>query len=65
MRTLKLTHQEIEILEKALAFAYNQHFKTVRNMNVIFDDDTWQQVINNANMFGDLRSKINNSEADV
>jgi hypothetical protein len=65
MRTLKLTHQEIEILEKALVFAYNQQLETVRNMSVIFDDDARQQVINSANMFDDLRSKINNSEADV
>jgi hypothetical protein len=55
MRTLKLTHQEIEILEKALAFAYNQQLETVRNMSVI----------NSANKYDTLRSKINSSEADV
>ncbi len=65
MRTLKLTHQEIEILEKALAFAYNQQLETVRNMSVIFDDDARQQVINSANKYDTLRSKINSSEADV
>lgn len=66
MRTLQLTHEQIEIIEKAMIVAeraYNELFE--RTVKVDGSSEATKMYFNKANELNDLRLLIGRSELDV
>lgn len=66
MRTLQLTHEQIEIIENAMRVAertYNELFE--RTVKVDGSSEATKMYFNKANEINDLRLLIGRSELDV
>jgi hypothetical protein len=65
MRTLKLSHQEIELIENALLYVYDKKLDMVSNSKRILDKEQRDSIMSVANKYFDLQEQISNSEKDV
>lgn len=65
MRTLKLTHEQIEVLQSALNRAYNQQLKIITDNARIISEQTKAEILKTANEFDDLHSLISEGGLDV
>lgn len=65
MRTLKLTHEQIEILQSALNRAYNQQLKIITDNARVISEQTKAEILKTANEFDDLYSLISEGDLDV
>lgn len=51
MRTIKLTHDEIEIIKSALQFVYGHKLEIVSQNIKILDEDVRKKIIETANKY--------------
>jgi len=65
MRTLKLTHEEIRLIETALLYVYDRKLDNIKLFSQIMSKDEYKHVLENANDYSDLQDQISNSEKDV
>ena len=65
MRTLKLTHEEIDLIEKALAFVYNTRLKGLEKNFVLLDKDAVDIILKTANKYDNVLSDIREGKKDV
>jgi len=65
MRTLKLSHQEIELIENALLYVYDKKLDLVTNSGRILGKEQSESIMSIANKYFDLQEQISNSEKDV
>ena len=66
MRTLQLTHTEIEIIADALLFTYLQQLKTANDADIILiPKEAKDKILRQAEMFGNLHKDINDSKKDI
>lgn len=65
MRTLKLTHEQIEILQSALNRAYNQQLKIITDNARVISEQTKAEILKTANEFDDLYSLISEGGLDA
>jgi len=65
MRTLKLTHEEIEIINSALVLAGDTITKTIVNGKPFLKTDTITDMMQTNYDIENLRTSIENSEKDV
>lgn len=64
MRTLKLTHEQIETLEKALSIAAKQTFELFKNVSKV-DESIGLSIYKIENQICDLATDIKNGDLDV
>ena len=64
-RHLKLTHEEIILISKALNYSGQKYLELVGELVKIDSDHKNQDVIQRANKCFDLQQSIDNSEKDV
>lgn len=64
-RKLELTHQEIDLVQRALNKIYSDHLKLIGTGRLILDEANIKAIITNADRFGKLREKINAGLKDV
>ena len=55
MRTLKLSHQEIELIENALLYVYDKKLDMVSNSKRILDKEQRDSIMSVANKYFDLQ----------
>ena len=60
MRTLKLSHQEIELIENALLYVYDKKLDMVSNSKRILDKEQRDSIMSVANKYFDLQEQISN-----
>jgi len=65
MRTLKLTHEEIAIIDNALLLAGDTIIKTIVNGKPFFETDTVTDMMQTSHNIEQLRISIEDSEKDV
>lgn len=66
MRTLRLTHKEIELINNALDHMYRDRLTHLgRCYELMIDMDTKDILIDQANEYSVLSAQIKNSEKDV
>lgn len=65
MRTLKLTHEQIELITNSLTQSYNSQIRIVSENSKILSESVRQEIINSANQFDVLLSEINNGNLDI
>jgi len=65
MRTLKLTHEEILMIVNSLELMYGTKLNVVKENRYLLKEEHSKGIISDANTFDDLRSKIDNGDADV
>lgn len=64
-RTLELTHEEIQTIERALQHLYETRLDIVSANRNVLDKDAIDSILKTANEYGDLRNDIENSTKDV
>jgi len=65
MRTLKLKHEEIELIKNALQYVYDKKLDVVKNNRKILTDSNVKNIIDSANGYYDIVEKIDNGDFDV
>ena len=65
MRTIILTHEQIELLQSALNRAYNQQLKIITDNARILPDEARNEILKAANSFAELNSLISEGGLDV
>lgn len=64
-RHLKLSHDEIDLIQNALSYLYNSKLDLMAKNTKILSDSERKSILNNANKYDDLRAQIENSDKDV
>lgn len=64
-RNLKLSHQEIELLNIALNYIYNRKMQIVGHHTPLLSEEERKAILKNANLFDNLRIAIAGGERDV
>lgn len=64
-RELRLTHEEIELIQKALDSIYLKHLETVRNDRCFLSEEATKEILKSANDYERLSSEIINDKKDV
>jgi hypothetical protein len=64
MRTIQLTHEEIEIIKTALQFVYDRQLDIVSNNRKVLGDETTAKIIENAGKYFDTQS-VFDGERDI
>ncbi len=64
MRTIKLTHEEIETIKMALQYVYDRNLEIVSQNRKIFEEDTTAKILEKANKYFDTQD-VFNGERDV
>ena len=64
IRTIEITHDEIEIIKNALQYAYDKNLELVRNHKKILGEDASKKVLEIANKFFDAQD-IFSGDRDV
>jgi len=64
MRTLQITHEEIELIKKALQYVYDNNLEIIKNNKKILGEATCAKIIETANMYWDVQN-IFDGERDV
>lgn len=65
MRNLSLSHEEIELIEKALNFTYNRTLDAVNATNGIISIEARKELTDSANKYAELANSIANGNKDV
>ena len=65
MRTLKLTNEEIELIEKALRLMESHLIKVVADNRKTLDNEVIEAILKNSYKFDDLRADIYDGKKDV
>lgn len=65
MRTLQLTHQEIDLITRSLEFLYGSRLDIITQNKYLLSDTEKESIIANANVYAELQEKINSGEKDV
>jgi hypothetical protein len=65
MRTLQLSHEQIEMILNVLNQAEKQSFDIVNANSFILNEDSRKALLKQSNDFNQLSFLINNSELDV
>jgi len=64
MRTIKLTHEEIEIIKSALEYVYKEKMEIVNKYKNVFEKKTLYQMIVDSDRYNNTQS-VFNGERDV
>lgn len=64
MRTLKLTHDEVFLIETALEYVYNKKLDIVSNNRKLLSKDAVAEILKKANEYVELSDGIRNGEKD-
>lgn len=64
MRTIKLTHEEIETIKSALQFVYDTNLDFIKKNRKVLGEDVVEKVLKKANNFFDTQD-VFNGERDV
>ena len=65
MRTLKLSHKQIELIQDSLKQAYRSQIKLIAENKNILSEPAKNEILKSANLFDTLLSDINNGDLDV
>ena len=65
MRTLKFTHEEIDLIARSLEFLYGSRLDIITQNKYLLSDTEKESIIANANVYAELQEKINSGEKDV
>lgn len=65
MRTIKLSHDEIELIKNSLQYVYDKKLDIVKNNRKILGDSESKSIIDTANKYFDVAEKISNGDYDV
>jgi len=65
MRDLRLTHEEIELIENAFRNQHNDTLKFIQDNRYRLTDGAIEQLLDRTNKGDTLRSQIANSEKDI
>jgi len=65
MRTLKLSHEEIEIITTALQFVYDKKINTIKNNLKILSSEAVREIVKKADEYSDLQCEIAEGKKDV
>ena len=64
MRTIKLTHEEIETIKLALQYVYDRNLEIVSQNRKIFGEDVRAKILEQANKYFDTQD-VFDGERDV
>ena len=64
-RQLNLTHDEIDLISRALQYAYGKRLDVIKESTYMFGKKTTDAMLEIASEYEDLRASIDNSEKDV
>jgi len=64
MRTLQLTHEEIETIKMALQYAYDRNLDIVSQSRKILGEEAINKILEQGNKFFDIQD-VFNGERDV
>lgn len=64
-RTLKLTHDEINMITKSLELMYGTKIEVSNKNRFLLEKDVINSIVKDANKFDDLSRKIRNGNLDV
>lgn len=65
MRNLKLSHEEIEIIQNALQYAYDCKLGNLRNNAKLISTEERENILSFANKYFDLFDEIKGGKKDV
>jgi len=65
MRTLKLSHSDIEMIEKALNAMYFNHLSIIERERSLLPQGATDIILSQANKYDDLRIEISGGTKDV
>lgn len=65
MRTIKLTHEEIELIKNALQYVYDSKLDNLKQCAKIISKEESEKIIEVANGYYDLFEAINYGQKDV
>lgn len=65
MRRLKLTHEEIQIIQESLQYYYNSKLNLIKNNSGLITLEERKLLVNDANKYVGLHSMIEGGEKDV
>lgn len=64
MRTIRLTHDEIEIIKKSLSYVYNEQIAFLEKNRNILTETAFSEILENAKTFNEAES-VFDGERDV
>ena len=64
MRTIQITHEEVEIIKRALQYVYDRKLDTISQNKKVLGDEATDKIKNQANKYFDTQS-IFDGERDV
>ena len=64
-RTFEFTHEEVELIEKALDYVWNQKLQLISDKSLLITPEIREKLLESANKFGDLSSEISEGNKDV
>lgn len=64
MRTIKLTHEEIQTIKMALQYVYDRKFDIVSQNRKILDEEAINKILEQGNKYFDIQD-VFNGERDV
>lgn len=64
MRTIKLTHEEIEMIKQSLQYVYDNSLKIIKENNKLLSEQARKEIITQANKVFDIQD-VFDGERDV
>ena len=64
MRTIQITHEEVEIIKRALQYVYDRKLDTISQNKKVLGDEATNKITSQANKYFDTQS-IFDGERDV
>lgn len=65
MRTLKISHEDIALIEAALQYVYNRKLDHIKQSINIINAQEKVEILNSANRYLDVFDQLQNGEFDV
>ena len=65
MRTLQLSHRDIELIEKSLNHVYNSQIKLISDNRKLMEEEQVKLFLDLSNEYDDLRIAISDGMKDV
>lgn len=65
MRTIKLTHEEFEIVKIALNYVYDEKIKFLKQHRATLGKEAFEAVLNHAHKYWELQYDLDKGKHDV
>lgn len=65
MKTIQVTDEQIQTIKQALDFAYNSNLKAIETNRQILNENTIENIIQEANKFIDVQDVFNVKETNI